>query len=90
MKGALVFIVVFLVGVVVTTSNTSIPPGLNIYYMLGFPDTNYPILGLPAPVFAASILNGVIYGIIAWLLYSLAASTRKQKLEVVVKQEPPK
>lgn len=91
MKGALVFLVVFFLALVITTSTPSVPPGLSIYYALGFPQTDYPILGLPAPTFAAAILNGVIYGIVVWLVYSLIASAAKPKRqEVIIKQEPPK
>ncbi|MDH7555922.1 MAG: hypothetical protein ACQXXL_00845 [Candidatus Methanosuratincola sp.] len=91
MKGALVFLVVFFAALVLTVSTPSIPPGLSIYFALGFPETDYPLLGIPAPTFAAAILNGVIYGIIAWLVYSLASYAAKPKRqEVIIKQEPPK
>jgi hypothetical protein len=60
--------------------------------MMGLPDTDYPILGLAAPVFAAAILNGVIYGIIVWLIYSIAAratkSDKKEAQPQQVQQQP--
>ncbi|MEJ5293435.1 MAG: hypothetical protein WHS82_07560 [Candidatus Methanosuratincola sp.] len=91
MKGALVFLVVFLAALVLTVSTPSIPPGLSIYFALGFPETDYLLLGLPAPTFAAAVLNGVIYGIVAWILYSLVSYAAKPKRqEVIIKQEPPK
>ena len=91
MKGALVFLAVFFAALLVTVSTPSTPPGLSIYYALGFPETDYPLLGIPAPTFAAAILNGVIYGIIVWLIYSLASYKAKPKRqEVIIKQEAPK
>jgi len=79
MKGALVFLVVFFIGIFATLSNPSIPPGLSIYYALGLPNTTYPILGIPAPTFSAAIFNGIIYGIIVWLLYSIVTWGSKSK-----------
>jgi hypothetical protein len=80
MKGALVFLAVFVVVLVVTIAYPTLPPGLTIYHMMGLPDTDYQILGLAAPTFAAAILNGVIYGIIVWLIYSVVArGTKKEK-----------
>ena len=91
MKGALVFLAVFAVVAVVTISNPTLPPGLTIYHMMGQPDTDYQILGLAAPTFAAAILNGVIYGIIVWLVYSIVArATRKEKTVTTPAQTPVK
>jgi hypothetical protein len=91
MKGALVFLAAFAVVAVVTISYPTLPPGLTIYHMMGLPDTNYPILGLAAPTFAAAILNGVIYGIIVWLIYGIAArGTKKEKTETTPAQTPVK
>jgi hypothetical protein len=91
LKGALVFLAVFAVVAVVTISYPTLPPGLAIYYMMGQPDTDYQILGVAAPTFAAAILNGVIYGIIVWLIYSIAArATKKEKIVQAPVQTPVK
>ncbi len=91
MKGALVFLAVFAIVAVITISNPTLPPGLTIYHMMGQPDTTYQILGLAAPVFAAAILNGVVYGIIVWLIYSIIArATKKQKVVEAPTQTPVK
>ena len=90
MKGALVFLAVFAVVVIMTISYPTLPPGLTIYHMMGLPDTDYQILGLVAPTFAAAILNGVIYGIIVWLIYSIAMwATKPKKQEAPPQQTPP-
>jgi uncharacterized membrane protein len=90
MKGALVFLAVFAVVAIITiAAYPTLPPGLTIYHMMGLPDTAYPILGLAAPIFAAAILNGVIYGIIVWLIYSIAAwATRSNKKQPAAPQQP--
>jgi hypothetical protein len=88
MKGALVFLAVFVVVAIITITYPTLPPGLTIYHMMGLPDTDYQILGLAAPTFAAAILNGVIYGIIVWLIYSVAArGTKKEKTQAPVKSQ---
>lgn len=89
MKGALVFLAVFAIVAVVTVSSPTLPPGLTIYHMMGLPDTTYPILGLAAPTFAAAILNGVIYGIIVWLIYSIAARATKKEKKVEAPPQTP-
>lgn len=87
MKGALVFLAVFVVVFVITLSYPTLPPGLDIYHLMGQPDTDYQILGIAAPTFAAAILNGVIYGVIVWIIYSIAArATKKEKKETPAKQ----
>lgn len=91
MIGAIVFLVVFAISAFVTFSSPTIPPGLSIYYALGFPTTTYPILGYPAPTFAAGIFNGIVFGVIAWIIYSIisAATKKSKKTTVVYTQAPP-
>lgn len=80
MKGALVFIAVFVIVLFATIAATSIPPGRAIYNMLNVPDTNYLIIDfLPATTFAISVINGAVYGIIVWLVFSLATMGNKKK-----------
>uniref|UniRef100_A0A7C3J1L4 Uncharacterized protein n=1 Tax=Candidatus Methanomethylicus mesodigestus TaxID=1867258 RepID=A0A7C3J1L4_9CREN len=89
MKGALVFLAVFFVGILATIANPSLPPGLSIYYALGFPQTDYLLLGYPAPVFASAILNGVIYGIVVWLIYSVVSRSSKPKQQPAPQTQQP-
>ena len=80
MKGALVFLAVFAVLLVVTLGNPTIPFGREIYYAIGGLNINYPIAGIPVSTLVPAVFNGVIYGTIVWIIYSVIASaTRKDK-----------
>jgi hypothetical protein len=82
MKGAIVFLVVFAIVVVLTLGNTSIPPGKAIYDAV-LPNTEaasgYLVGGTVDAVTAIiSVFNGVIYGFIAWLIFTLLNMGRKK------------
>jgi hypothetical protein len=82
MKGAIVFLVVFAVVVAITLGNTSIPPGKTIYNAF-LPNTEaasgYLVGGsIDAVTLIISVFNGVIYGFVAWLLFTLATMGRKK------------
>jgi hypothetical protein len=82
MKGAIVFLVVFAIVVVLTLGNTSIPPGKAIYDTV-LPNTEaasgYLVGGTVDAVTAIiSVFNGVIYGFIAWLIFTLLNMGRKK------------
>lgn len=77
MKGALVFLIVFIVFLAATLAFPFIPPGKILYGLLGIPETEYPVLGVPASLLIEAIFNGIIYGVIAWLIFSLAYSRRR-------------
>ena len=82
MKGAIVFLVVFAIVVVITLGNTSIPPGKAIYEQF-LPNTEaasgYLIGGTVDAVTAIiSVFNGVIYAFIAWLIFTLVTMGRKK------------
>ena len=80
MKGALVFLAVFAIFVVITLSYPSVPFGSQIYYTVGGVDVDYPILGIPITTLVPAVFNGVIYGLIAWFIYSIASgATGKRK-----------
>ena len=87
MKGAIVFLVVFAILVVLTISNTSIPPGKAIYQAF-LPNTEaasgYLVGGtVDAVTLIISVFNGVIYGFIAWLIFTLATMGRKKEKQKV-------
>jgi len=87
MKGALVFLAVFALLVVLTIGNVSIPPGQAIYNAV-LPGTeaaaSYLIAGVSAVTVIISVFNGVIYGFIAWLIFSvIMMATKKDKKEQV-------
>ncbi|MCW3996342.1 MAG: hypothetical protein NWE98_09395 [Candidatus Bathyarchaeota archaeon] len=83
MKGAIVFLVVFAIVVIITLGNTAIPPGKAIYDVV-LPNTEaasgYLIGGQVDAVTAIiAVFNGVIYGFIAWLIFTLATMGRRKK-----------
>ena len=85
MKGAIVFLIIFVLGLYVTLENPALPPGQQIYDMLNVPDTNYPVLGIPLTTLIISILNGVFYGFVVWLICTIIwAVTGREKKEKVV------
>jgi hypothetical protein len=82
MKGALVFLAVFAIAVVITLGNTAIPPGKAIYDAV-LPNTEaasgYLIGGTINAVTAIiAVFNGVIYGFIAWLIFTIVTMVRKK------------
>ena len=84
MKGALVFLAVFALAVVITLGNTSIPPGQMIYNIF-LPGTQaasgYFIAGssIDAVTAIIAVFNGVIYGFVAWLIFTLVTMGTKKK-----------
>lgn len=79
MRGAIVFIVVFILGLLLTLSYQDLPPGRQIYDALNLPTPDYEVLGIQVTTLLIAVFNGVIYGVIVWLIYSLAESARKRK-----------
>jgi hypothetical protein len=82
LKGALVFLAVFIIVLLATLAYHDLPPGKQIYGALNLPPeaSNYQVLGIvPAEPLMEGIINGVIYGVIAWIIYSIFARTQKPK-----------
>lgn len=79
MKGALVFLAVFFVFLLATLVYTDMPPGRQIYNALNVPATDYLVLGITATTLIVAVFNGVVYGIIAWLVYTVAERATKKK-----------
>jgi hypothetical protein len=82
MKGAIVFLVVFAIVVVITLAYTSIPPG-NAIYQAVLPNTEqytstYSIAGTNAFALIIAVFNGVIYAFIAWLVFTLLMMFKKK------------
>ena len=74
MKGALVFLGVFAIVLIITLGSPTIPPGRQIYDAVGGADIDYPILGISITTLVPAVFNGIIYGVIVWLVYSVLAS----------------
>jgi len=77
MKGTLVFLAVFLALVVATIAYADLPPRKQIYSALNLPRTDYPVLGIQATTLIETVFNGVVYGIVAWLVYTFLEKVRK-------------
>ena len=82
MKGALVFLAVFVVVFLVCTAVTSLPPGQAIYNALKLPveTTTYKVGGaIYGDVLIKAIFNAVVYGFIVWLIFTIVTYTLKQE-----------
>lgn len=73
--GAIIFLAAFFASLAATLANSGIPPGPQFYGMLNVPTTDYPVLGIPATTLIIAVFNGVFYGIIAWLAYTVLNRT---------------
>lgn len=74
--GAIVFIIVFVIFLIATLYFPDIPPGKAVYGAIGVPEPTYPIIGFPATTFIEAVFNGAIYGIVAWIIFTIASKTR--------------
>jgi len=92
MKGAIVFLIVFAIVVIITMGNTAIPPGKAIYDA-ALPNTEpasgYLVGGtVDAVTLIISVFNGVIYAFVAWLVFTLLMmlfqKDKKQNIQQVV------
>jgi hypothetical protein len=77
--GALVFLIVFFVLLLATIAMPDIPPGKQIYETLGVAETDYSVLGVSATSLIEAIFNGVVYGIIAWLIFTFGSIAMRKK-----------
>jgi len=77
--GALVFLAVFFVLLLATLAVPDIPPGKQIYGALGVAETDYTVLGVSATLLIEALFNGVIYGVIAWLIFTFASMAMRKK-----------
>lgn len=78
MKGAIVFLIVFITFLAATLTCSDIPPGKALYQLLGVPEVEYPVLNIPATLLVEAIFNGVVYGVIAWLIFTLIMKYKKK------------
>ena len=89
MRGAIVFLAVFAIFTIITLGSPTLPPGPSLYGLLNVPSTDYPVLGIPVTTLAIAIFNGVVYGIIAWLIYTVVDHiTKKDKSEQKGQSKP--
>ncbi|MCK5628875.1 hypothetical protein KAI12_05350 [Candidatus Bathyarchaeota archaeon] len=85
MRGAIVFLGAFLLFLVISLGYPELPPGKQIYDAIVEEPSDYPVLGISVDTLAIGIFNGVIYGIIAWLGYTIIDKLFLSKKTVEVK-----
>ncbi len=76
MRGAIVFLIGFVIFLVVTLAYPELPLGNMISDAAGVdPDVEWS--GLVVRTLASAIFNGVIYGVIIWLIFTLVEKVRE-------------
>ena len=65
------FLAVFAASLLITLEMPNLPYGRQVYGMIGVPEIDYPVFGIGVTLLVSAIINGVIYGFIAWLAFSL-------------------
>ena len=87
MIGAIIFVISFLAFLGISLGMPTLPPGQMIYNSLNVPAVDYPVLGIPTWLLVTAIFNGVVYGFIIWLIYTvIAAATGKGKKKQTISQ----
>ena len=82
MKGALLFIGVFVIVFLVTLGVASLPPGQAIYNKLNLPASvkAYKVAGaIHGNVLIEAVFNAAIYGIIVWLVFTILTRAFRKK-----------
>ena len=69
-EGAIVFLIVFLALLLLTLAWPTLPIGRQLYGLFGVPESDYPVLGIGVTTLVSEVLNGVFYGVIAWLIFT--------------------
>jgi len=47
-----------------------LPIGRQLYGLFGVPESDYPVLGIGVTNLVSAVLNGVFYGVIAWIVFT--------------------
>jgi hypothetical protein len=71
MRGAVIFVIAFLIFLFVTLNYKELPPGRALYGMLGVEDVEEEVQGIPATLLVVAVFNGVVYGFIIWLIQDI-------------------
>ena len=74
MIGAVVFVIVFVLGTLISIV-IDLPPGMYVHDWFNIPASEFSYL-------INAVVNGVIYGFIVWLVFSLAKMGRKKEPRV--------
>jgi hypothetical protein len=76
-EGVIVFIIAFVIFLAITLAYTELPPGNAISDAMGI-DPTVEWNGFLVRTLASAILNGVIYGIIIWLIFTFGKKALKK------------
>ena len=68
--GAIVFLVAFFALLLATLAAPTLPIGSQSYSLFGVPESDYSVLGIGVTTLVSDVLNGVFYGVIAWLVFT--------------------
>ena len=77
--GAIVFLIAFFAMLFATLAAPYLPPGRQIYDSLGIAESDYLVVGIPTTTLVCAVFNGVIYGVIAWLIFTFGTRVLKPK-----------
>ena len=77
-EGAIVFLIAFVVFLAITFANPDLPLGSTISDAMGI-DPDLVWSGFTLRTLLSAIFNGIIYGIIIWLIFTFARRTQKPK-----------
>lgn len=72
--GAILFLVVFFAFLLLTLGLPDLPIGRQLYGLFGVAESDYPVLGIGVTTLVSAVLNGVFYGVIAWLVFTFGVS----------------
>ncbi len=81
MKGAIVFLAAFLLFLLISLGYSALPPGRQIYDAAIGTESDYFVSGIPVTLLAIGIFNGVIWGLIIYVVFWVLES-------YVFKKEP--
>ena len=81
MKGVIVFLAAFLLFLLISLGYAGLPPGRQIYDAVVGMESDVEVSGTPITLLAIGIFNGVIYGIIIYIIFWVLTS-------YVFKKEP--
>jgi uncharacterized membrane-anchored protein YitT (DUF2179 family) len=76
MRGAIVFIIAFVIFLAATLAYSELPVGNAISDAVGI-DPTVEWSGFLVRTLVSAILNGVIYGVIIWLIFTLVEKARE-------------
>ncbi len=81
MIGGIVFLIFFFLLSIMTLSFPYIPPGNDLQRILHIPYSATPVWGYSTWVVINAILNGLVYGVTMWIVFSIAKYIYEKRKE---------